>query len=353
MLCRIARAGEKEAGLGREDVPRISVIIPARNEAGRILPLLQSLRIQSLKPAEIIVVDDDSVDRTAEIAAGCGAAVVRKAELGAGWTGKSAACWEGAKAATGDWLLFLDADTRLVRADSLRRMADVFAREAQEAGILSFQPYHSVKRGYEHLSAVFNIVVMAGMNVFSVLGGRLTGAGSFGPCILTRRDVYFGTGGHAAVKEAVMDDLALGVLYRRAGHPVRCFGGKGCIDFRMYPEGLRQLTEGWTKSFGTASQSTHPLVMAMIVTWMAAGLSTLPLLVGAILLSGPIAAAAVACVVYMLQLFGLARRTGNFRFAYFLAYPALLLFFCALHGWSLYLVNIRRTVRWRGRDIQV
>ncbi|MGO4370305.1 glycosyltransferase family 2 protein [Paenibacillus sp. MCAF20] len=351
MLWKIPRAAEGAMEL--RDSLSISVIIPARNEERRIRPLLQSLQYQNLRPYEVIVIDDDSSDQTAAIAKSNGAYVIRNPKLDNNWTGKSSACWEGAKAAKGEWLLFLDADTRLVREDSLRRMASTYLLAAQESGILSFQPYHTVRHGYEHLSALFNIIVMTGMNVFSILGDKIRGAGSFGPCILTRRDHYFEAGGHAAVKDAVMDDLALGERYMQAGFPVRCFGGRDCIDFRMYPEGLRQLTEGWTKSFGTASQSTNPVVMAMIIGWITAGLVTAPLLAGSFLTSGPIIGAAIAYVAYMLQLFWLARRTGDFRFVYFLFYPVLLLFFCALHIWSLYLARVLRTVRWRGRNIKV
>ncbi|WP_246608774.1 glycosyltransferase [Paenibacillus agaridevorans] len=352
MLWKIPRAVEGASTL--RESPRISIIIPARNEEGRIVPLLQSLQAQNFKPYEVIVVDDDSSDRTAVIARSNGATVIPNPKIDNGWIGKSSACWEGAKAATGEWLLFLDADTRLVREDSLRRIAATFSLAAGEFGILSFQPYHTVRQGYEHLSALFNIIVMAGMNVFSVFDDRVRGAGSFGPCILTRRETYFETGGHAAVKDAVMDDLALGERYRQAGYPVRCFGGRGCIDFRMYPEGLRQLVEGWTKSFGTASKSTHPLIMAMIVLWIAAGFLTTLLLAGALLLAADSFWGSIAVYfAYMLQLFWLARRTGNFRFVYFLFYPVLLLFFCVVHVWSLYLGKVRRSVRWRGRNIKV
>ena len=68
-----------------------------------------------------------------------------------------------------------------------------------------------------------------------------------------------------------MDDFALAEAYREKQLPVFCYGGKGIISFRMYPEGSKQLTEGWTKNFATASASTHWLVMLFINLWMCGG----------------------------------------------------------------------------------
>ena len=89
----------------------VSVIIPARNEEHNLPTLLRSLASQPAKPREIIVVDDGSTDRTAEIARQLGATVIASQPLPDGWRGKTWACHQGAQAATGELLLFLDADT--------------------------------------------------------------------------------------------------------------------------------------------------------------------------------------------------------------------------------------------------
>lgn len=94
---------------------------------------------------------------------------------------------------------------------------------------------------YENLSAVFNIMVIVGMNIFTSWGDRFKTAGSFGPCILCNRDDYFSAGGHKKIHEAIIDDLALGQAFIDKNYPVYCLGGKGIISFRMYPDGWKNL----------------------------------------------------------------------------------------------------------------
>ena len=102
-------------GEGREDV-RISLVVPARNEEDNIGGLLDSLREHDLH--EVIVVDDQSEDKTAAVAARQGARVVQGESPPPGWLGKPWACYQGARIATGDWLLFLDADTSATTYDA-------------------------------------------------------------------------------------------------------------------------------------------------------------------------------------------------------------------------------------------
>ncbi len=337
-----------------ENLPLVSIIIPARNEARRIKPLLNSLSKQSLQAFELIVVDDESTDQTAFVAKRYGAKVISNTTSLEGWAGKSRACWNGALSAQGRWLLFLDADTEMTHKDSLIHLLSSF-QEAGARGIMAIQPYHETKKLYEQASAIFNIIVVTGMNVFSIWKDRFETAGAFGPCILSDRDDYFKSGGHEHIQEAIMDDLALGIEFKKAGLPVHCYGGKGIISFRMYPEGFRQLVEGWTKNFATASQSTHPIIMGLINLWIAGGMMSV---VGGglaiyaenlsfILLSG------MLYVIYMIQLGVLARRTGNFKIWIFLFHPLLLSFFTVIFLYSLYRTHVRHSVSWRGRQIKV
>nr|MBP7403078.1 glycosyltransferase family 2 protein [Clostridia bacterium] len=265
---------EPEAKTAAEDAARLlSVIIPAYNEELRLPPLLESLRAQDVRPLEILVVDDGSTDRTAEIAAAYAADVVRvirSEDVGPGWVGKSRACWSGAHVAAGEWLLFLDADVRMDGPGSLARLCAEY-RAAGARGMMSWQPYHRTRRLYENLSLVFNIIVTAGINVFTPLGERLPTAGAFGPCLLCGRAAYEAAGGHRTVRTEVLEDLAIGKAVREAGFPVRCRSGHGAVSFRMYPEGLGSLVEGWTKNFGTGAGRIHPLILALCVLWVCGG----------------------------------------------------------------------------------
>ena len=332
----------------------VSIIIPARNEQERIVPLLDSLSHQIGISFEVIVVDDDSEDQTSQVAHAYHARVLHNTAPTDGWIGKSAACWTGAQAAKGRLLLFMDADTAFETNDSLLHYIAAF-EEHGGRGILSLQPYHTIRQFYENASIIFNIIVMAGMNVFTPLGERFKSAGSFGPALLCNRADYDATGGHAAIRGAVMDDLALGEAFQELGYPVRCYGGRGIVRFRMYPEGWKQLLEGWTKNFGTASKSTHPFVMMLVNLWITGGLVSPALFILA-LLSGPtgwIIAAGTLYSFYAVEMGWLARKTGNFSIWVFPFYPALLIFFTVVFLYSLYLTHVRKTVNWRGRNVHV
>lgn len=335
-------------------LPYVSIIIPARNEAQRIRPLLASLQQQNYQHFEVLVVDDHSTDQTVQTVRSYNRRVISRQEDDNSGAGKSSACWYGAQQAKGEWLLFLDADTCLASPDSLEHLLRAYEQRGS-AGILSIQPYHTVVRLYEHLSAIFNVMVVAGMNVFTVFGPRLQTAGAFGPCLLSNREDYFLTGGHQGIQEAVMDDLALGQSYLGKGLPVHCLGGKHTISFRMYPEGMKSLIEGWCKSFALGSQSTHPLVLLMSIVWISGSFVSatawLTALFGGHALS--VISTTVIYVLYVCQTMQFARRCGNFRWPFFVVYPLLFLFFTAVFVYSLFRVHVLRSVHWRNRKIDL
>ena len=138
-------------------------MLSARDEAHNIAKLLKSINQQDTKPHEVIVVNDSSTDDTAGVAAGHGARVIDAQALPDGWMGKPWACYQGAEAATGDWFLFLDADTEL-HSDAM----SVFQQLSESTdSVHSVCPYHQVKSPYEQLSAFFNTMMLAGSNAFS------------------------------------------------------------------------------------------------------------------------------------------------------------------------------------------
>ena len=173
-----------------QPLPFISIIIPARNEEGRIKVLLQSLQRQRFQHFELIVVDDGSTDCTIAVAEKYKATVLQNETVVHMGSGKSHACWTGAKRAKGKWLLFLDADTRFVRDSSLERLLLNYMNHGAK-GIFSVQPYHTIERFYENSSALFNVIVMVGMNIFTPWKEKLSIAGAFGPCILSDKEIIF------------------------------------------------------------------------------------------------------------------------------------------------------------------
>jgi 4,4'-diaponeurosporenoate glycosyltransferase len=328
----------------------ISVIIPARNEAESLPFLLLSLRNQTLKPDEIIVVDDNSEDATAAVAEQGGAKVIRAQALPEGWHGKPWACWSGAREAQGKILVFLDADTSLARDGLLKIIGAYTAKK----GIVSVQPFHLMKKNYEQLSAIFNIIVMAGLNSFTLLGKKVKPSGIFGPCFVIGKDDYFKFGGHERVKDTILEDIAIGRLYRQENFIIRCYGGKGTIFFRMYPKGLAQLIEGWSKGFAEGAQGISLATLLMIILWVAGGAgATRTMLMG--LFGSDVSLvvwAGFLYIFYVLQVYWMLFRIGNFKFYTALLFPVPLLFFIMLFSYSLMLKIFKKRVTWKGRTLR-
>jgi len=329
----------------------LSVIIPARNEEHRIRPLLDSLESQTLKPDEVIVVDDESEDATAEVVKGYGFRLLSVKDRPRGWLGKSYACHVGAREAKGRWLLFLDADTRL-EDDAVERLVSEAGRTG---GIITLQPFHRIEEFYENFSAFFNVVVLAGIDAFGVFSKPARPSGGFGPCILVSKKDYEAVGGHEAVRSSVVEDVAFVAAAVRKNIPVHAFGGRGLIEFRMYPEGPKSLRLGWIKNMATAAGMSSGASIVLLSAWITGMMATL---------SFPVLACAGAAAVYSaLMPFAWAaytvqtavhfRRVGNFSFLMALLYPVPVLYFIFIFFWSVSSTRIRGSVKWKGRDISV
>lgn len=206
----------------KEITSSVTIIIPARDEERSLPKLLASLREQSLNVKEIIVVDDESEDRTAEIAREYGAHVLSTKVSGSIKKGKSAACWLGAQHAKGDYLAFMDADTQCAQKHTFKHIVSQY-KENGDTGLLSIQPYHIIKKAYETLSIVPNIIVLAGLNRYTILNKYITKRGAFGPFLFVKAEEYFKLGGHDKTLYTHMDGLAMADLYQEADYPVTVY----------------------------------------------------------------------------------------------------------------------------------
>lgn len=328
-----------------------AIVVPARNEA-RTLPALLGSLVDQLGPDdELLVVDDHSDDATAAVAAAAGAVVVPAPPLPGGWVGKSWACWTGVRRTSCDLLVFLDADTAL-EPGGLDRLV---AAHAERGGLVSVQPFHTVPRPYERLSAFFNVVSMMGSDAFTPLGARRPPTGAFGPALLVERSVYLDVGGHAAIADELLDDVALAQAHERAGHAVTVLGGRGTIRFRMYPDGVRHLVEGWSKNMAGGAARTRLSTLVLITAWVslcinaAWWLGRLPLDTSASTADvqlGVVAYAAVAA-----QLWWVFRRIGTFGPATAVLFPVPLVFFLLVFCRSIVRTALRGSVEWKGRQI--
>ena len=330
-------------------MPRISVIIPSRNEENNLRNILSDLQKQDLPAFEIICVNDASEDRTAEIIDAFGVQNIPVISKPDGWIGKSWACQTGADRASGDLLLFLDADVRL-NPSSLRKLALAYSGSG---GVVTVQPFHQTVRIYEHLSFFFSLILLAANGIGFPAAGK--NIGLFGPVILVSGKDYRQVGGHYPAQKSIVDDLAMGEAFKRKGIKLSLFMGASDISFRMYAGGFRELCEGWIKNFASGAFRTPFYLILLIILWFGACTEVaISLIRAAAQGSLPILAAGICLyLAWALLLWLISRRVGNFGFAAALVYPVLLLFFVILFVISIFRKVFGKTVTWKGRKIQL
>lgn len=328
----------------RADIPKFSIIIPARNEEQNLPRLLSSIVQSEASATEVLVVDDASTDNTASIARSFGARVLASASLPEGWTGKTWACHQGALAAATDLLFFLDADTYLL-PEGLERILSSWVSAGDRNTVVSVLPYHAVAAAYEQLSIIFNFLMAAGAGGF----GPLTPPSLFGQSLLVGSQIYFDAGGHAAVRNMVLENLRLSRLLRSRGAHLVSLAGRGTLHMRMFPEGYRQMTKSWSKAFVQGAKESHPLVVAFSILWISALWSCFFLLVWPVNYNRALIAA-----IYMmlgLLLYLQARQIGRYRLATCLLYPVPLAYYCAVFGHSMWRRVRGQRVTWKGREV--
>lgn len=216
----------------------LSVLIPARDEAKNIADCLASVLACGTagRQIEIIVLDDRSADGTAELAAAAGGArtrVLAGAGLPEGWSGKCHACSQLAEAAGGEWLLFLDADIRL-HPQALD--AALASAEAQGSGLITGFPRQLTGSWLERLAVplmVFTIVCHLPIPLVRCSKDpRFVAA--HGGFMLIHRDSYNRCGGHSAIRDQLVDDMALARAVKLAGEPVTLADIAAYTEMRMY-----------------------------------------------------------------------------------------------------------------------
>lgn len=216
---------------------RVSILIPARNEAENIGPCVAAALASTGCAVEVIVMDDGSTDATAAIVAGYPAArLLRAPPLPPGWTGKVHACARLAEAATGTHFLFLDADVRLAPGAAA-------ALAARGMAMASGVPRQRIGGLGEALTVPFINFLLLG---YLPLGGRATTrwpalAAACGQLLLVERGAYEHAGGHAAIRGVLHDGIALARRFRRSGADTEIVDGAPLATCRMY----RSLGEAW------------------------------------------------------------------------------------------------------------
>ncbi|MBC3900367.1 glycosyltransferase [Acetobacterium malicum] len=355
-------------------IPRLSIIIPARNEEENLALLLGDLKKQAHDIHEIICVDDGSTDQTNRIATALGARLITAAPKPAGWLGKSWACQQGGEAATGTLLLFLDADVRLSPAG----IGKLLKAHQKTGRVISVMPFHQIESKTESLSLFFNCIQM-GANGLGLPVGRDQKKqeqknqkrknqkqkihksrhpyqiGLYGPVIMISRTDYQAVGGHAAIKGSIVDDMAMGEKLRAKDIPFALFLGDHDVSYRMYRGGLRELIQGWTKNQAAGVAKTPLLMLVLVFFWITAVASAPFYLVLNLIWQQWLGAGLMAACygIWVLELTRIARHIGSFSVISIIFYPLLLLFYLLIFLRSLVKKILGRPVIWKDREIRL
>jgi chlorobactene glucosyltransferase len=300
--------------------PRASVVVPARNEAADIEAAVRSHLAQDYPSLEVIVVDDRSTDATPGILARLQAenprlVVVHGVEPPDGWLGKPHALFEGASRASGDVILFADAD---VRYDPLALSEAVAMLEGQRIDFLALFPRVEMRGFWENtLMPYLAVSYFFGPAFWLNSDAQKRYAAGGGAGMLVRTSAYRAAGGHEALKDSVIDDIGLAIRVRRAGGRCRMAMADHRVHIRMY-RGFREVVDGFTKNLAWVFEGAMGLFLAAstlftFVAWTLPAVVLAAAVIGARIPSEDLALAAAA--------FGLTV-VGRFAMGVYLRYPA-------------------------------
>ncbi len=337
---------------------RVSALIPARNEAENISRAVRSVAAQP-EVIEVIVVDDDSDDCTPAILEELRTQIphLRVLKVGdppKGWLGKSHALAVACREASGNWLLFTDADT-VHQPGSLGDLLERARRDRLD--LLSLSPAQETPTWWEKAVIPFVFVELARRFRFDeVSDPHSKSAAANGQYLLIRRAVYDSAGGHEAVREEILEDVALARRVKSLGRRILFLPGAPWASTRMYRH-FRAMWAGWQKNLYLLwGASPFPLLFAVTRIWLLDLTPPLGLLLGLSLLAagGGVEAAIIslAClaaaiarrIVYgrAVKRLGYSPEIANYGLPGAAIFCALMLASLAAHRWL-------GSVRWKGR----
>lgn len=244
-----------------EHAPLISICIPARNEENNIQRCVEAALSQDYPNLEVLVVDDRSTDRTAEILAPFNERIIliHGSDLPEGWAGKPHALHQASAAARGTWLCFVDADTTLAP----NAISACYAKATQTGADLFTVMTRQILGSF--WECVVMPLVMTALSVgFSprkVNDPSRRDAVANGQFILIKRAVYDSVGGHKKIRSQIVEDKALSEQVKWNGHRLLVADGMRMVSTRMYTS-LESMWEGWTKNIYLGLRD-HPSMMLL------------------------------------------------------------------------------------------
>jgi glycosyltransferase involved in cell wall biosynthesis len=330
--------------------PSISAIVPARNEEAVIASCVEALARQR-EIAEILVINDQSSDKTAEIVRGLISKIphlrlLETQEVPAGWVGKNNAVFLGAKEAKSPWLLFTDADAELEPGAAARALE--IAQE-KSAALISFSPEQVTESWYEKALIPFVYCRLAKHFSYAAVNDPASPcAAANGQFLMIQRDAYHLIGGHASVPAEVLEDVALAKRAKAAGFRLWFAKGQGIVRVRMY-RSFRAMWQGWKKNLYVLVGGTPGALFRELE-------STIPWIPVALILLGfriPIATFLGVCFLLLRQFtYGLEISRNQYPFKFIIYYgPGVALYAGVL--WASYRGHVKGRVEWKGREVAV
>jgi glycosyltransferase involved in cell wall biosynthesis len=329
---------------------RVTAIVPARNEELVIAACVESLARQP-EIAQILVVNDQSSDQTADIVRKCMKAIpnLRLLEAGGlpeGWVGKNHALWVGVEQATSPWLLFTDADA-VHSANSAARALQV--AQEQHAALVSFSPEQISRNWYEKALIPFIYLRLAKKFSYDRVNDPASPiAAANGQFLLIRRDVYDAIGGHQGVAGEVLEDVAIAVRVKQAGHRIWFGSGKGLVRTRMY-RSFAAMWEGWKKNAYRLMGGTPRAALRE----MEATLPWIPLLLILLGMKFPfLFFLGILLLIARQTIYGLDLARNQYPFSLIFYYvPAAFLYSAVL--WASYRSHVKGRIAWKGREYSI
>ncbi|MFC4425161.1 glycosyltransferase [Deinococcus navajonensis] len=315
---------------GPQDKAAVSMLVPARNEAHNLSQTLPSLLVQGAR--DVLVLDDQSRDGTGALARRLGAQVLEGRPLPQGWNGKTWACWQLAQATGSEWLLFTDADVHWGSGALDALLAE--ARRSNADLLSVFPRQNNVTPGERLLTPLVDHVLLTLLPAPLLRLPYPSASAANGQVMLFRRAAYERLGGHAAVRNHLLEDVALSRLVKATGGTVGVAVGRHLLGVRMY----RSYAES-VMGFGKNALTVHGgSRVALALSWGVHALTyTWPLVRG----HRALLALAMAEGLLVRVLTGRTRPADLAEIVLAPAVPLLAL--------PVYLRAAHRTVEWKGR----
>ncbi len=255
------------------ELPRLTICIPAREEAHQVGDCVRAALAQSHPSFEVIVVDDCSTDGTGDVAREAGAGDARLRVVSGtpppfGWAGKPWACARAAAEATGSQLLFIDADV-LLQPDAARRAAGVLNH--RHLGLLSLFGSWRLVGFWEHVAIpVIGWFIRGAVDVAAVNRAGSPAAFANGQFILVDRAAYDSMEGHGAVRSEVLEDVRLARAFKQRGWPIGLYSAPEAFAVRLY-RSLPEIFTGYTKNFYEGMDRRPLLALGALLFLLIAG----------------------------------------------------------------------------------